>query len=204
MTYNPLIPIVTNELTADCVSMQINFSQADTIFANDHFTFDDATVANRGYHRQIYFPTAAIYAANTPPSLGSFAGVTFGMIDGNDSSLRAQLFYKNATGVTQITNRFNNAATNGYVQVAGGIFFMWGFATPASTTSTINFNAIANYSGAPANGFPNNCFSVVCTPADESSPISVSIKASSTTNTKFVVKLSAVPNDGLYWYAIGN
>ena len=198
--YDPLIPQANDLISQSQSDILNNFGELETIFNNDHWTWDSTPSANRGSHRKISFPAAL----GSDPALAGFAGYLFLKNDPNDASARPQVYYKNITETQQVTNRFHSAVTDGYAMLPGGIILMWGFATPAATTSTIRFNTIANYVGAPTQQFPNNCFSVVCTPADESSPISVSIKASSTDKTKFVVKLSAVPNDGLYWYAIGN
>lgn len=56
MTFNPNIPAANDLINQSQAQLQTNFSQANTIFDVDHVTFDDATVADRGKHRQCTYP----------------------------------------------------------------------------------------------------------------------------------------------------
>ncbi len=206
MTYNPLIPIGTNNISVDRSAMQVNFQQANLLFDNDHFTFNDATSANRGYHRQIYFPVATVGS----PSVGAFAGVFFSQDDANDTATKPQLFWKNSSNTYQITNRFRDGATNGYWMMNDasstqpGLIFMWGYITNASTGhQEQNFNTMSNYVGAPV-GFPNNVFNVQLTVEGSSATQTVVADiAGPLTKVKFSYRIS---NSGqnIYWFAIGN
>lgn len=206
MTYTPGIPNSTDNISVSQGQIKTNFQQLDSIFDNDHYKWDDATSggAYRGYHRQVYFPVASA----SDPALGGFESVFFSKDDTNDISLRAQLYFKNVTATYQVTNRFQNAATNGYAMIAGGIILMWGVSAQATSGNhSINFNTITNYTGAPT-GFPNNCFSVnftIQTPSSGTAPTIVLDQTTPFTQTQFNIRVSAsVANTSIYWFAVGN
>lgn len=214
MTYNPLIPIGTNNISTDRSAIQVNFQQANTLFDNDHYTFNDATSANRGYHRQVYFPASTVGS----PSVGAFAGVLFPQDDANDTATRPQLFWKNQSNTYQVTNRFRDGATTGYWMLNDasatqpGLILMWGTRsiTTGSGQPTVTLPAITNYAygGGQTQGFPNNIFNVQLTSNYSSagnSPTQFCVDTGSFSKTGFTVRYTgAGANGNLYWYAIGN
>lgn len=212
MTYNPLIPIGTDNISTDRSGIQVNFSQADLLFANDHYAFDDATSANRGYHKQIYFPLAS----GSAPSLGSFAGVFFTQNDPNDTSAKPQLYFKNSSNTYQVSNRFRSSASTGYWMLDNGsgttgttAIMMWGSASiPSSGSGTVpvTFPTISNYIGGPA-GFPNNVynvqFSLQASSSGNQPAVCIDTSAFSTTGFRFRYSGGTVAATA-YWTAIGN
>ncbi len=210
--YYPLIPQPNDLISESQADILNNFGQLNTIFNNDHFTWNASPSATRGSHRMVTFPTKL----TSDPALGSNDGVLFPKEDANDTSLREQLYFKNPTETLQITNRFHSANDPGWMQLPGGIIVMWAFqaldtdpVSPGvwSTTHSVNFNTITNYvyPGLPARGFPNNCFAVlaqVC--AADTTPKTVSITQASTTSDKFVIRLTSLAIEGIYYIAIGN
>lgn len=206
MTYNPLIPILTNNVTTDASQIQVNFLQLNTLYGSDHFALDSTVAAaSRGLHKQISFP--AVSAAD--PALAGNVGYIFLKNDTNDTSLRPQPYFKNNTTTYQLNNRFVSAVANGYCQLPGGVIIMWG-TEPCPTSSAgqnIPFNTIANYTGAPA-GFPNNIFSVqftIQTPSSGNIPgICLSNSAPPTKNSFTIRVNSSVANTSINWFAVGN
>lgn len=212
MTYNPLIPIGTDNISVDRGYMQINFQQANLLFNNDHFTFDDATLANRGYHRQVYFPEATI----GNPSLGGFAGVFFCQNDPLDTSSKPQLYWKNSSNTYQISNRFRSSGSSGYWMMDNGggttstmMIMMWGSASIPSSgsgTVTVTFPTMTNYTGAPT-GFPNNNYNVTLgiqsSSAGNFASICIDTSGFSTTGFKLRYTGGTVAST-VFWQAIGN
>lgn len=202
MTYDPTIPILTNNISVDATQMQINFDQANTLFDNDHWTFNDANSANRGYHRQVYFPQASA----SDPAIGAFAGVFFNKNDTRDTSTKPQLFFKNGS-TYQITNRFFDASTNGYYMLPTGVLLMWGYRTGVATgTQTVTFPTIANYiySGGQTQGFPNALFNVQLTIENDSAQDGGSVYKSGTVDKKKFEFRVTTGGGNVYWFAIGN
>jgi hypothetical protein len=193
--------------------MQVNFNQANSLFNNDHYAFDDATSANRGYHRQIYFPAATV----GNPSLGGFDGVFFCQIDANDTATKPQLFWKNSSNTYQVTNRFRSSSSAGYWMMDNGsgttsttMITMWGSASipssPTSGTVAVTFSTMSNYTGGPV-GFPNNLynvqFSVKCSSSGNQPAVCIDTSGFSTTG--FTLRYSAGGTAAtVYWTAIGN
>ena len=214
MTYNPLIPIGSNNISVDRSAIQVNFQQANSLINNDHYAFDDATSANRGYHRQIYMPIATVGS----PSLGGFAGVFFCQDDANDTATRPQLFWKNSSNTYQVTNRFRDGSATGYWMLNDasstqpGLIIMWGTRsiTTGSGQPTVTLPPITNYaySGLQTQGFPNNIFNVSLTSnygSVSDGPTQFCVDTSSFSKTSFRVRYTgASANGNLYWYAIGN
>jgi hypothetical protein len=198
--YDPLIPQANDLISQSQSDILNNFGELNTIFNNDHYTWDYSTSAYRGLHRKITFPLAL----GSDPALAGMAGYLFLKNDPNDASARAQVYYKNITETLQVTNRFHSAVTNGYIQLQGGIIFMWGkISNPGSGNHTENFNTIANYTGAPV-GFPNACFNVSLTVNGTSSTQTAVLNQSTPfTSTSFSYRMSASGPD-VFWYAIGN
>jgi len=101
MTYNPLIPQGTDNLSTSQDQILINFGQLNTLYGDathDHYAFNDATLAYRGHHKSIQFP---VVTAN--PGIATPNGSVFTKTE----SAKTQLFFQNgaaATDVYQITS----------------------------------------------------------------------------------------------------
>jgi hypothetical protein len=206
MTYTPGIPNATDNISVSQGQVKTNFQQLETIFNNDHYTWDDATSggAFRGFQRQISFPAALV----SDPPLAGFSGYLFLKQDGNDTSLRSQVYFKNITATYQVTNRFQAATNPGYAMVNGGIIYMWGnIAETSSGNHPVAFPAIANYNYIGP-GFPNNVFNVqfsIMCDTSAGAPIIVLDETAPPNTAGFNIRVSAsVPNTSIYWFAVGN
>jgi hypothetical protein len=213
MTYTPNTPANGAEnIAISQPKITTNFQQLNTIFDADHYTWNFATSSQRGLHRQITFPAPLVADPSTSTLKGSF----YTKEDVNDTSARPQLYFQNINGVNavqQITNRFKDASTEGYWMLSNGslnnpsLIIMWGTITGLSsgTAITQNFHTIANYVGGPS-GFPNNCFNVQLTLANQDNSTSPSKTATvySISKTRFKYNLNSSANDAIYWFAIGN
>lgn len=165
MTYNPNIPSGTDVVSSDLSQMQVNFSQANTLFANDHWEFNNGTIANRGYHRQVTMP--AVQASD--PVIVSPAGAFYT----KSISSVTQAFFSNGT-VTQLTGPkvFNSGPSSGYITLPGGLIVQWGNFSKTSFSG----NASVTLSSLGPNNitFPNNVFtasfSLACTSSNSPGP----------------------------------
>jgi len=220
MTYTPNTPANGAEnIAISQPKITTNFQQLNTIFDRDHHTWNASSSSKRGYHKQLSFPDALV----SDPAIGSFDAILFPKEDPLDTSARAQLYFENVTasGTTyQITNRFSSvtaSATNstdvGYWMMPFGrtstkaLIFMWGTRTNIASGTNISqaFPSMGNYVGAPV-GFPNNCFNVQLTLANNDNSTSPSKTATvySISKTGFKYNLNSSANDAIYWFAIGN
>jgi hypothetical protein len=205
MTYNPNIPNATDNISVSQNDLKINFQQLENIFDNDHYTWDFATTANRGAHRQVNFKLPI-----SDPAVVATESFVYSKADANDSGNNSQLYFANTLGVTRLTNRFTAAAQQGYTILPSGIVLMWGFSTgPFSSTdpTPIEFHVITNYPAAAPKGFPNNCFNVVgwVEKNDTSSTRKdVALAQTSITREQFSVRCNSASINAVYWFAIGN
>jgi hypothetical protein len=148
MTYNPGIPQANEFISQSQGQILTNFSQLDTVFAQDHIELDDATVADRGKHKQVTLKELAAGPATTSTEIALYS---------KDVSGSTQLFYRLPSSGTevQMTGSFL-AAQNGHALLFGGIKIVWGrdTITAGGTTKAVTF--VSAFSGAP--------YSIVATP----------------------------------------
>ena len=169
--YNPNVPANGAEnISISQPKITNNFQQLNTIFAEDHHTWNDATASKRGKHTKITFPTPLA----VDPATSTLTCSLYSKADVADESGRPQLFCQNINGpnnVRQITNRFINSVPNdGYLMLPNGlstvathrpIIIMWGSTLVIEDNSNqnyeIQFPEITNYAypGDPGDfGFP--------------------------------------------------
>lgn len=210
MTYDPNIPQATDNISDSQLDILTNFSQIGTLFgsnvAADHYSFSDPTSAYRALHKQVTFPVPL----GAAPAPASPKGIIYPLADPNDTSTRTQMYFKNGSTTEQMTNRFSDASSSGYIMFAGSkdnIIAMWGQEnTPSSGNYPIIFPSIANYVGSPV-GFPNNVFHVYLTVEATSSLNAPAVVVSQGTlaSTGFTLRVStSLANTVTHWFAIGN
>lgn len=136
MTYNPTIPQANDLISQSQGQIQTNFSQADTIFDANHYTFDNATVANRGKHR---YSSYVEQGSDPATAAGDVA------IYSKDSGTRPVLFFR------EESNGAVNRLTGGGITAAAWCQF---------NGSTLTINAQYNIAsiirtggGAPAGDY---------------------------------------------------
>jgi len=121
MTYSPNIPQPTDDPSDSQPLILINFQQLKSIFNSDHVTWDDATVANRGQHKQI---SLVDVVAN--PNLASPKSSVYTKTVGTQN----QLFFQN-----------NSAASDVYQLSGGG----------GAATTWLNYNGVTDTLNASLN-----------------------------------------------------
>lgn len=188
MTYNPNIPQANDLISQSQAQIQTNFSQADTIFDTNHYTFDNSTVANRGKHR---FSSYVEQGADPVTAANEIA------IYSKDLAGVSQLYMRRESAGTVIQMSVGNPVVGnpGSTFLPGGIIMKWGFKNILSTGTAINFVAEG------VGNFPTNCFGVT---------ISVNQNAFSGgdawSNIPNVAGFTAraVNNCSVFWVAMGN
>lgn len=180
MTYNPAIPQSTDLISNSQPQILTNFSQLNTLFDLNHFTWNDGTTGNRGLHRKIDFPTPTTVSAPT----------------GNDSVLypktvagATELFFDNATVSTQLTGGASSLAGSGYVTFPGGLIMQWGV-TSVSGSGTVTYPL----------AFPNAVFIVQITPENNSRTYNYTTP----TVSNFIAVASSSGGGNFAWLALGN
>lgn len=84
--YQPLIPTGTVNLDEDYQNLQGNFEQANIVYGEDHFAFDNATVGEQGFHDKVTMPVRA-----NPTSIAS-QGIVYTK-DSTNQPGRSDLYY---------------------------------------------------------------------------------------------------------------
>lgn len=189
MTYNPSIPQSTDLISVSQGQILTNFGQLNTVFAVDHYAFNDSTAGNRGLHKTVSFPAVA-----SDPSLSGAASQVYTKAVAG----LTQLFFANASQITQITG-VNSISSNGSITIPGGIVLKWGnFGfSGGSGTASVSFGL----------AFPNNFFSCSLLPSTVTPSSGVgSVSFSGTASTSgFTAYRSNTTGVVTYFYiAVGN
>ena len=222
--YNPNVPANGAEnISISQPKILNNFQQLNTIFAEDHHTWDDATASKRGKHTKITFPTPLV----ADPATSTLTCSLYSKEDPFDTpNARPQLYCQNINGVNnvrQITNRFVKAQTNnGYWMLPNGtldhpsVILMWGTLTVlADGDYTITFPTITNYlyPGPHTTGFPRNLFNFQLTATQSTtadSPFAYIDSGSFPGTPNGPVRMHIKATGGgwtlgsINWFAIGN
>jgi len=185
MSYNPNIPQPTDFVSISQNDILNNFTQINTTFDEDHYTFDAA--ANNGKHKSVTLPEGA--AIGTDP--GEIA------LYSKDDGTRPALYLRQENDGTEIqmSGISPSAATNGYTFLPGGMLLQWNTSTinPSGST-TINFPT----------AFSGTAYSVVVTPLRDSSNTDiVYIKPGTIAAASFQVRNTAAGITQCCWMAVG-
>jgi hypothetical protein len=191
--YNPSIPQPTDNLSTSQGQMLNNFTQLNNIFDFDHYTWNDATVGNRGLHRQIHFPATTSQAAQAGTASVLYSKAVSGV---------SSLYFDNAVGSSAVWRggaanglvglTTGGTLSNGLMTMPNGLIFQWGFNGGISDGSSISFPT----------PFPNNCFNISLTGLRGNNQIRSLWVNQSFSRTSFVVQTSTTLT--VMWMAVGN
>lgn len=181
--YNPNIPASSDNLSTSQGQIQNNFTQLNTIFDVDHVTFNDATSANRGFHRKVRLSNVASDPVLVSPQTQLYSKTISGA---------EQLFFANASTVTQITGLTSSIVGNGSITLPGGLVLIWGTIAAAVNNVVQNFHT----------AFPTACFNVQVTISIGSTVSPVGINGF--TRTGFTFRTTASGGVPITYFAIGN
>lgn len=125
MTYDPTIPAANDLISNSQGDIQTNFTQLNTLYDRDHFTWNDATAANRGYHRKVTYRSVIANPGFATPIASTYTKTVSG---------KSQLFLQNgaaASDVYQITSERTTYIPT-VVQSGGGAITFGGLTTNAA------------------------------------------------------------------------
>lgn len=165
MSYNPNIPLSTDRPSQSQGQILTNFQQLDSIFAINHVTFDDATVANRGKHTYV----TLIDETATPPTP---SGTDIALYSAVASGVNELFYIQGAVGTPiQITGAGSPGSS---FEIRGGTFTYPLGSLPNPVTITFS------------SPFPTSVVSVVITPTNIQGP-DLRLYVSSQTVAHFIV-----------------
>lgn len=159
-TYTPNVPLSNQRISQTQPLIQDNFLSIDAAIQNDHVAITDATASKRMLHKKVSFPDVQ----GADPAVVGDDGVLYTKDIGGGLG---DLFFKNASLVTQLTGLAKNFANPGYANLSGGLQLRWGTqgAVGSGGFSDVNFNA----------AFTNNCLAVVASCSGGTAPIGVAL-----------------------------
>lgn len=206
MSYNPSIPLPTDNLSVSQGDIKTNFTVNNTCIGVDHIP--PSIASQSGYHKQAHIISgsdpANVSATNILYCKDYTPNTTGGTAD-------TQLFNITASGIiSQMSGKLTGA--DGWAWV-GGILVQWGVNTATTTgsfssgtaTGTVTFKD--RVSGAIP--FPTNCYVVIPATKNNADPTGsryagITIITKSTTNFTWSCNGSSSAANGFYWMAIGN
>jgi hypothetical protein len=184
MTYNPNIPMPTDNLSVSQGQMLTNFTQLNTQFGVDHTPFRNGGVNGDGFHKQVSFSQA-----RSSPVLAG----TNSMVYPKTVSGVVELFFANAAKDVLLSP--SATVTSGGVKgvkLPSGIIVNYASSLQVfSSGGTTNTFAVA-YTAAPA---------VIAIP-EGSGAAAVGLSVGSVTTTNFV-GYSTSPSANVYFIAVG-
>jgi hypothetical protein len=194
MTYNPNIPQGSDNLSLSRVQILNNFSQLNILFDKDHYSWNDPTSANRGYHRQITFPSTPTIVPPTgtasilyPKLISGVPVLYFDNVNGSSS------IWRGGSGNGAVGSVTGGNASNGRIIYPNGIIDQWGFINITGDSQTINFPV----------AFPNACFNIQLVGVRSDNQVRSLYVQPGFTRTSFVLRTNAGSMQGM-WRAIGN
>lgn len=159
-----------------------------------------------GYHKVIHM----VPQGSNPGAVSGY-GQLFSKTVNSFTNSQA-LFWETGSGLIQqlTVNLTPSAGNNGYTFLAGGLILQWGIATAVTSGSFSSGTAEGTVTFATSNvAFPTNCFMVLATTRNGSSPTGsryagITITAKSATTFTWSCNGSSSAANGFYWMAIGN
>lgn len=144
MAYNPSIPQATDYQDASQPQILENFTQLNTIFGQDHVTFNAAS--NNGKHNKVSL-------TNQTSSVPTFTGTDVGLYSANDvanGTGRRELWFSSPqTGIVPYPITAGVRNVQGWSRIGNGIYLIWGSQTSDNNTTS---NTTLDLSHCPANG----------------------------------------------------
>jgi len=207
MTFNPNIPLGTDNLSTSQGQILANFSQLNTQFGVDHAAFNTGSGNGDGAHKKVTF--------NAPPSPIPSPSGTGSSVYPNLVSAEQELHFKNAGHTTQVTSgglpiwkggtpgtdgvvtaTTGGTKSNGSMTLPNGLIFKWGFQFITADNTQVIFPV----------AFPNNCFTVnICGSKDNVEATRGLWLRPGFTKTSFYIRYASGENPiTVQYFAIGN
>lgn len=189
MSYNPSIPLADDLMSESQGQILTNFGQLNTIFDQDHVTYDDVTAVNRGKHNQSTYPDSS---SDPNPALNELA--LYSKDVGGNSRLFLQ--QENSGTVIQLSGIDPLIAVAGFTFLPGGVLLQWGKEVSPGTSGTVTLPV----------AFPTTVFSINFGVIRTSSTSDQNVYV----DDAFAIGLSdfhytsTSSNNDFFWSAIGN
>lgn len=187
LPYTRDIPHSTHNPSSDQPIMEVNNNSNDTLWAVDHFGFNDN---NGGLHKQVHLKN------QSAPGIGTVDGVLYS----NVNPANSWPFWQNSLGsfplITQPTiNAFDGSAT-----LPGGIILKWGVVSASSGNGVVTF----------VTPFPTGLYNVQLTIVNSNIATNhagaIYVLTGSTSAAGFTWRMAdpASATAGFLWFAIGS
>ncbi|HDY87393.1 MAG TPA: hypothetical protein ENH82_04660 [bacterium] len=135
MTYNPNIPKATDLISESQGQILDNFTQLNDVFGKDHVKYDDATVADRGRHKQ-----STYQQLSADPGTLTNENALYTKDDGSGNT---RLFLQQegpGSTVIQLSGTDPTIADNGFTFLPGNLLLQWGNVdAPSGLSGFFNF-----------------------------------------------------------------
>lgn len=164
VSYNLSIPAAANNPSADQPLMQTNTNSINTIFGQDHISFN---LTNGGIHKQVNMTNQS-----------SPARVSDTVIYSRTAGGQSSIWVKNSSQDLPLFTGTASGIANGYTSMFGGIIIEWGSATGGTVTFPLTF--------------PNNLFSIQITLVGSSGAIASAVHTSSTSGFTYFPTLGTI------------
>ena len=189
MVFNPNIPQGTDAPSASQSQLLTNFQQVNTIFALNHYAFNDATAGLRGMHRAVVLEAQA-----AGPATSATQGALYSkIISGQPNLVWRRL---NSGPEIQMTSNLTPIiAATGYTMIPGGLVLQWGTVHVAGGSS-------ANIPFPLVFGAVPYSITVTTIRSAGAGTMNIYVLNGSVTATKFQTESTGGAHD-IYWMAIG-
>lgn len=194
MTYNPNIPQPNDRPAQSQGQILTNFTQLNTIFDENHVTFNNVTVADRGKHKFVVIKRNG----GDPTTAGTDTALYT-----KSSSGTSQLFWRfqGDGSVVRITNSIPPfAVQNGYTWLPGGMMLQWG-------TANVNQDGTGNIVfPTPFSGVPYVVLPVIQRSIGSVNAVVACVRTGTITANGFgtlLLPISPADIRTIYWAAIG-
>jgi hypothetical protein len=194
MTYTPDTPLPTDLPSYSQGIFRTNFNELNTIFSENHFTFNDATVAKRGKHNFVTLPVRA----GDPGGLGATEIALFcENLSIGDPATPTELVMKRGGGSRiYLSGPEPTKASDGCSFLPGKLLIQWGTEkVPSGSSGNINFTET----------FSAHPYSITVTPIRSAGAgtMNIYVLDGSITSSRFRTENSGSGAHDIYWIAIG-
>lgn len=201
MTYTPDVPLPTDLPSDSQQTFRTNFNELNTIFDENHFTFNYTTDSYRGKHRFVNFPLRDVDPGGLPGESG-LGPTEIGLFNENlirgDHSKPTELFMKRG-GADEIClsgPEPHRSGTAGMTFLPGKLLLQWG-STNVPQHSSPNIDFYTDFGAAPYS------ITITVIRSAGSGTMNVYVLDGSVSASSFKTENTGSGAHDIYWMAIG-
>ena len=193
MSYLPGIPAASDKPSNSQSQIQANFTALNTIFGNNHVTFNASASGDRGKHSIVDFVASSVAPTTLTAELCLY--------NKNDGSSIPQLsFVRNGVSTAiQMTGVTPSIGANGYTSLTGlfgtPLTLQWGMGTVTTSTSTATVTFPTSFNSA--------CYVVHTTPINFTLTRNACVASVGITSFIYNLGSATSSNINFYWVALG-